>query len=138
MGNLHNSLSSQTQLLLYVRTSIGLWWLKAAAPLSKARDRRHLLTNLAKTAISCSHTIFNARHCPSWSIYVIYVCVFRVCLFFVVVSPVIVSVIFIYFFPRPCQGSNCTCDFTITLLHTPVSEVLYPFFFPLYSYCYSF
>ena len=41
--------------------------LKAAAPLSKARDRRHLLTNLAKTAISCSHTIFNARQCPTWS-----------------------------------------------------------------------
>ena len=41
--------------------------LKAAAPLSKTRDRRHLLTNLAKTAISCSHTIFNAWHCPSWS-----------------------------------------------------------------------
>ena len=42
--------------------------LKAAAPLSKVRDRRHLLTNIAKTAINCSHTIFNARSCPSWSL----------------------------------------------------------------------
>ena len=32
--------------------------LKAAAPLSKVCDRLHLLTNIAKTAINCSHTIF--------------------------------------------------------------------------------